>query len=128
MSTEPRLERLVKQDMQRTLLSMPPDVIRSQLLKLKPGMSEAEVEVAFRELEQLKAHDPLASLQDASTRDKEGGQLSMMKLAPKFEVGGNISWHRQQVPALSRTAAYAGASFKGPCIDALEPQSLTCPH
>ena len=84
---EPRLEQLMKQDFQRSLMSLPRDALRSQLLKASPELDEVNLEEALRGIEQLKEHDPLAVLQEDSLAGGEkGGQFNLMKLAPNFEM------------------------------------------
>lgn len=82
-----RLEQLMKQDFQRSLMSLPRDTLRSQLLKASPELDDSELEEALQGIEQLKEHDPLAVLQEGSLASgEEGGQFSFMKLAPNFEM------------------------------------------
>jgi hypothetical protein len=86
-SKDPRAAELMKKDCERGILSFPPDVLRSQLLKASPGMSDAELEDALKGLDVLKEHDPLAVLQrNDLPAGEEGGQMNMMKLAPNFEM------------------------------------------
>jgi hypothetical protein len=80
-----RLEELMKQDFQRSLMSLPQDALRSQLLKASPEL--VNLEKVLRGIEQLKEHDPLAVLQEDSLVDGEKGrQFNLMKLAPNFEM------------------------------------------
>jgi hypothetical protein len=52
-----------------------------------PNLDSGRQEEALNYMEQLKADDPLAILQQDSLADgKDRGQLSMMKLAPNFEI------------------------------------------
>jgi hypothetical protein len=84
---EPRMEKLMKEDFQRGIMSLPRDVLRSQIGKAVPGLNELSEEETLRYIEQLKDRDPLAVLQeDSLAGGKEGGQLNMMKLAPNFEM------------------------------------------
>lgn len=84
---EPRMEKLMKQDFQRGIMSLPRDVLRSQLGKAVPGLNEVREEDVFRYIEQIKERDPLAVLQEDSLAGGEkGGQFNMMKLAPNFEM------------------------------------------
>jgi Protein of unknown function (DUF4238) len=78
---------LMKQDCQRSLMLLPQDALRSQLLKVSPELDEVNLEKALRGIEQLKEYDPLAVLQDDSLAGGEnGGQFNVMKLAPNFEM------------------------------------------
>lgn len=85
--TEPRLKHLMEEDTKRTLMSLPKEVLRSQILKASPGLDEAAVEETLRFTEQLKERDPLAVLQENSmVGGEKGGQFSLAKLAPNFEM------------------------------------------
>ncbi len=82
-----RMEDLMKQDCQRSFLSLPRDALRSQLLRASPEVDEATLEETLKYIERLKERDPLAVLQeDSFAGGKKGGQLNMMKLAPNFEI------------------------------------------
>jgi hypothetical protein len=82
-----RSELVMKQDLQRILMSLPRDALRSQLLKASAELDEVKLEEALRGIEQLKEHDPLAVLQEASLASGEkNGEVSLMKLAPNFEM------------------------------------------
>ncbi|WMT72004.1 DUF4238 domain-containing protein [Bradyrhizobium sp. Ash2021] len=83
---EPRIERLMKEDTQRNILSFPREVLRSQISRAMPNIDTARQEETLNYIEQLKESDPLAVLQKDSLAGGEGGQLSMMKLAPNFEI------------------------------------------
>ena len=66
---------------------MPPDAMRRQLRKLKPDLSEEEVEAVMRASVRMREDDPLAVLQERSLEGgKGGGQINMFKLAPNFEM------------------------------------------
>ena len=78
---------LMKENYQRSLMSLPRDVLRSQLLKGSPELDEAKLDEALRGIEQLKEHDPLVVLQeDSLAGGKEGGQFNLLQLAPNFEM------------------------------------------
>jgi Protein of unknown function (DUF4238) len=84
---EARLKELARQDFQRSIMLLPRDVLRSQLLKASPALNEVNLEDALRGIEQLKERDPLAVLQeDSLAGGKESGQFNVMKLAPNFEM------------------------------------------
>lgn len=84
---EPHIEQLMKRDLQRALMSMPRDVLRSQLLEALPDLDEEMQDKTLRYIEQFKERDPLAVLQeDSLVGGKEGGLFNMMKLAPNFEI------------------------------------------
>jgi hypothetical protein len=84
---EPRIERLMKEDVQRSIISLPREALRSQLRQALPKLDSAKQEETLNYMERLKENDPLAVLQeDSLAGGKTGGQLSMMKLAPNFEM------------------------------------------
>jgi hypothetical protein len=86
-SKDARLEQLMEQDFQRSLMSLPRDALRSQLLKASPELDDGKLEEALQGIEQLKEHDPLAVLQkDSSASGEKGGQFSLVQLAPNFEM------------------------------------------
>ncbi|RVI87316.1 DUF4238 domain-containing protein [Sinorhizobium medicae] len=83
---EPRIKKQMEDDTRRSLMAMPADALRRQLRKLNPEMSEEEVLATMRFAERERERDPLAVLQDDSLVGKEGGQMSMFKLVPNFEM------------------------------------------
>jgi hypothetical protein len=85
--TEVHIEQLMKQDTQRSIMSLPREVLRSQLLRAFPNIDLTKQEQTLNYMERLKESDPLAVLQeDSLSGGKAGGQLNMMKLAPNFEM------------------------------------------
>ena len=77
----------MKEDFQRSLMSLPRDALRSQFLKASPELDDVRLEEALQGVEQLKEHDPLAVLQeDSFAGGEKGGQFNLMKLAPNFEM------------------------------------------
>jgi hypothetical protein len=86
-SMEPRLEEIAREDSQRSLLLLPPDALKAQVRKASAELSAEDLDKVLQGMEQLKERDPLAVLQEGSlTGGKEGGQFSMMKLCPNFEM------------------------------------------
>jgi Protein of unknown function (DUF4238) len=84
---DPRLRGTMEEDHRRSIMLMPPDTMRKQLRELKPDLSDEEVEAAMRAGVQMRERDPLAVLQEGSMEGgKAGGQMSMFKLAPNFEM------------------------------------------
>jgi hypothetical protein len=82
-----RLEQLMREDLQRSLMSLPREVLQSQLLKVSPDLDEEQLEEALQHIERHKERDPLAVLQEGSlTGGEESGQFSVMTLAPNFEM------------------------------------------
>jgi hypothetical protein len=86
-SKEIRLEHLMREDFQRTIMSLPKEALRSQFQKAIPGLEAERLEEALSDVQHLREADPLAVLQeDSFANGKKGGQLNMMSLAPNFEM------------------------------------------
>jgi hypothetical protein len=85
---DPRIEKLAGEDAQRAFLSLPQDIIRSQMLKIPPSavVAGASPEEVLRGIEHLKERDPLAVLQESTLAEEKAGRLSVMKLCPNFEM------------------------------------------
>lgn len=77
---------LIREDLQRSLMALPAEALRSLIRKSSPELSPKELDNALRDVEALKARDPLAVLQDNAIGEGKSGQLSMMALAPNFEM------------------------------------------
>lgn len=85
IDAEPRMKRLLEQDMQRSLMSMPVEGLRGQLRKSSAALDEAGVEQAVRGIRRLQELDPLAAVQDGLL-DGRGGQLNLSRMGPNFEM------------------------------------------
>jgi len=83
-----RMRKLERDDFQRSLLSLSPDQLRSQLTRAgTPRPDSVSMDDVMRYVEHLKENDPLAVLQsDSLEGGKEGGQFNVLKLAPNFEM------------------------------------------
>ncbi|MCK9908377.1 DUF4238 domain-containing protein [Microbacteriaceae bacterium K1510] len=83
-----RLMKTMEEDHHRGVMHvMPPDSMRRNLRKMKPDISEEEIEAAMRAFERMKERDPLAVLQQGSREGgKRNGQMTAYKLAPNFEM------------------------------------------
>jgi hypothetical protein len=82
-----RMEELMKQQCQRSLMLLPRDVLRSRVQQISPELDGAKVDEILRGLELLREHDPLAVLQeDSLAGGKKGGQFNVVNLAPNFEI------------------------------------------
>ena len=85
--TDTHLKELAEQDFKRSIMLLPPDALRSELLKASPDLDKVKFEEALRGIEWLKEQDPLAVLQEGSFAGGEkGGQFNVMKFAPNFEI------------------------------------------
>jgi len=66
---------------------MPSHVLRSQLRKVFPDRSDADLETSLQYMQQFRENDRPAVLQQEPFPDDErGGHLSAMKLMPNFEM------------------------------------------
>ncbi len=84
---EPRADELMKQDSLRGIMSLPRDAMRSQLQRALPELDETTLDQTLEYVDRLKLRDPLAVLQEDSLGGGEkGGQFTMTKLAPNFEI------------------------------------------
>ncbi|CAH0340491.1 DUF4238 domain-containing protein [Rhizobium sp. CECT 9324] len=82
--SDPRLDAIVQEDMQRTFMGLPDEALLSQLAKvpdIDPSVSPGDFIEHVRE---MRRRDPLAVLQENSLG--KGGQLELMKMAPNFEM------------------------------------------
>jgi hypothetical protein len=62
LDKETRLKELSQEDFKRSIMLLPRDALRSQLLKALPHLDEVALEEALRGIERLKEQDPLAVL------------------------------------------------------------------
>jgi hypothetical protein len=78
---------LFEQDFKRNLMSLPREILRSQILQAMPHLDEANLELSLRAIDQMRERDPLSVLQEGSfVVGEKNGQLSVLKLAPNFEM------------------------------------------
>ncbi|MFT4075618.1 MAG: DUF4238 domain-containing protein [Asticcacaulis sp.] len=84
---DPRGFELAKQDAERSWLSMPEKLLRSQIKKTSPEIEGNELDNVIKARARMRENDPLCPLQDweLSSGD-DGGQMSMMKMVPNFEI------------------------------------------
>jgi hypothetical protein len=82
-----RTRALMKADTQRSIMSMPPAALRSQLRNIYPGKSEEELDDSLRQLLDAQQYDPLAVLQQEPFESGDNnGRLNAIKLQPNFEM------------------------------------------
>ncbi|MDH3031448.1 DUF4238 domain-containing protein [Methylobacterium fujisawaense] len=86
VDAEPRMMRLLEQDMRRSLMSIPPEGLRAQLRRSSPELDSEGIEEAVRGIRRQRELDPLASVQDGLLGSGRGGQLSLSRMAPNFEM------------------------------------------
>jgi len=78
---------MMKEDDKRSMLLLPREALRHQVLRDSPGLDEKAVEAVLDGFEMLRERDPLAVLQDGSLEGgKSGGQFMALKMAPNFEI------------------------------------------
>jgi len=81
---DPRIAELMKEDAFRNMMALPPRALRAELQRSEAGMDE---QTFLKTVQRMREADPLAILQDDTFEGgKEGGLLTMAKLAPNFEM------------------------------------------
>ena len=81
---DPRSYAVIKEDMQRMMLSMPKDALAKRIMEMNGDDEPIGMETLLDQIEQMKVGDPLAILQDSSLEND--GQFELMKMAPNFEI------------------------------------------
>ena len=82
-----RIFRVAEADGRRSLMLAPVSYLKATLAKGVPGLEGVEAGEMIRAVQEAKLNDPLATLQQGSLAGgKNGGQLTMMKMAPNFEM------------------------------------------
>lgn len=78
---------MMKEEHKRSMLLLPRDALRRQVLRDSPELDERAVEALLNGFDMLREQDPLAVLQEGSLEGgKGGGQLTPLKMAPNFEI------------------------------------------
>lgn len=90
-SYDPQIEALMRQDFARSLMSLPPDVLKSHLARDHPDLGDVELGELLQAADKLKERDPLCVLHAFLSDGEGGGQFSMFKLAPNFEMAMYIA-------------------------------------
>lgn len=86
-SKDQRLQRLQREDVKRGLLALSPEMLRQQVRRAAPSISDEELTRTLAGIELERRNDPLAVLQEGSFDGAEGGGfLNILKLAPNFEM------------------------------------------
>ena len=80
------MEKLVKDDLQRTMTGLPEESQRRQVKKALPNLSIEEVDALIAYMQKQRLKDPLALLQPISPGIDEG-QLTISHLSPNLELG-----------------------------------------
>lgn len=79
-------EELGRDDFQRTIWALPDEQQRRQILRVHPDFSEEQIVRMLEYIGEIKSEDQLTLLQDDLYSKGKGGQLTMMTLAPNFEL------------------------------------------
>jgi hypothetical protein len=91
MKVDPKEEagfsEMMKEEHKRSMLLLPREGLRRQVLRVSPELDEKAVEAVLDGFDRLREQDPLAVLQEGSLEDGEGGgQFMPFKMAPNFEI------------------------------------------
>ncbi len=76
-------EKLVRDDFKRSMLNLPPEILKHQIKQALPDLSEKQLEDVLKYSQKEKLLDPLAPLQPLTPGEK-GGQLQI------YRIGGNL--------------------------------------
>ena len=91
MTVDPKEEagftEMMKEEHKRSMLLLPREALRHQVLQNSADLDEKAVEAVLDGFDMLRERDPLAVLQEGSLQGgKEGGQFTPFKMAPNFEI------------------------------------------
>ncbi|AJD41688.1 hypothetical protein RGR602_CH02362 [Rhizobium gallicum bv. gallicum R602sp] len=88
MSTpkDARIEALMRADAQRSIMSLPRDVLRRHFSMASTQGESIGVEEALGSLTNLREADPLAVLHSHLEPGKKNGDVNLVRLAPNFEM------------------------------------------
>jgi hypothetical protein len=81
-----RLKALMQEDFERTIMSLPREVLRRQIGKSVPAGWHGDMEEILDGVVELREADPLAVLHSTVEVGQKRGQLNLVKLAPNFEM------------------------------------------
>jgi len=84
LADDPRMEKVIQEDMHRSMLLMPKKALRARLAEMPQSGNIVSADEMMSFIEQSKMDDPLAVLQEDSLLS--GGQFEIMKMAPNFEM------------------------------------------
>ena len=86
LEPEARMKAVIQGDVKRSLMLMPREALEARLAEGVPGLEGLTPAELVEAVETFRLQDPLVSLQPGDLGDVGGGQLTMMKLAPNFEM------------------------------------------
>jgi hypothetical protein len=82
-----RIKWLMAEDLKRSMLALPTDIMRRQIKKAMPELSSADEEAVLKYRQLMRERDPLAAISDDIVKlGKRGGLLMATKMAPNFEM------------------------------------------
>jgi len=77
--------KLMRDDFQRSMLGLPPDILRHKIRAAIPDLSEDKIKATIEFMQKLREQDPLASLRPMKP-GKKGGQLQISHLSGNLEL------------------------------------------
>jgi len=75
---------IMKSERKRSMLLMPREALRRQILRISPELNDQALEAVLSHFDALRKRDPLATLQEGSLQS--GGQFIHHKMVPNFEI------------------------------------------
>ncbi|MFA1624610.1 DUF4238 domain-containing protein [Rhizobium mongolense] len=82
-----RTKWLMAEDFKRSMLALPKEVMRRQIKRAMPEVSDADAENVLKYQQLMRERDPLAAMSDDMVKPgKKGGLLLATKMAPNFEM------------------------------------------
>jgi hypothetical protein len=84
---DPDFMNMMNDEHKRSMLLLPHDALRHQVLRISPELDEQAVEAVLDHFDIIREQDPLAVLQEGSLGGgKNGGQFTHYKMVPNFEI------------------------------------------
>lgn len=80
------MDRLFKEDFERSMMALPDESIKHQMKTLSPEMTDEQIEGALTYVKKKRLKDPLALLQPMAT-GKGGGEILKSCMSPNLELG-----------------------------------------
>jgi len=79
------VEKLMRDDSKRNMLNLPPEILKHQIKKVQPDLSDEELEKIVKYAQKEKLSDPLASLQPLNP-GKNNGQIQIFQMSGNLEM------------------------------------------
>jgi hypothetical protein len=122
---EPRIKRLAEDDFKRSVMSLPRDALRSQLLRMSPGLNETELDETLGYVEDQGARSIGRAAGGFSCRRREGWAVQLTETCSEFRDSdvlgsgnGVLHRHRQHL-SLDRNKESCGKAIsrsRQPCV------------